>query len=257
MLDKIVYEFYESVDSTNERIKARARDDAGQGLVISADEQTAGKGRVGRKWETPKHDTVATSILLKPTEISIESVATITIVAAMAVRSALENCCGLDAEIKWPNDLVLGGKKLCGILTEMEMRDGRVWYVTCGIGVNVHNRDFPEEIAYKATSVDLELEKLESNQKIHRSEIIKAIWESFKEYYNVFIQTGDLTGLKDEYQKHLANRGKVVRIEAKENSYEATALGINNKGELIIEVDGKEEIIRTGEVSVRGIYGYT
>ncbi len=257
MLGEIIYEFYESVDSTNERIKARARDDAGQGLVISADEQTAGKGRVGRKWETPSKDTVATSILLKPYEIPVESVATITIVAAMAVRAALEKCCGLKAEIKWPNDLVIDGKKICGILTEMEMRDGKVWFVTCGIGVNVHNKSFPEEIAFKATSVDLELAKNNSTCKIHRSEIIKAIWESFKEYYNVFIRTGDLTNLRDEYQAHLANSGKRVRIEAQENSYEATALGINNKGELIIEVDGKEEIIRTGEVSVRGIYGYS
>ncbi len=257
MLDKITYEFLESVDSTNERIKALAREDREQGLVISADTQTAGKGRIGRKWETPKRDTIATSILLRPTDIPIESVPTITVIGAMAVRKALEVVCGIQSEIKWPNDIVIDGKKICGILTEMEMRDGRVWYVVCGIGVNVHNRDFPEEIAFKATSVDIELEKIQSKAHSSRKEITKAIWEYFKEYYNIFVRTADLSALKEEYERHLANIGKAVRIEAQENSYEAIAKGITIQGELIVEVDGQEQIIRTGEVSVRGIYGYS
>ena len=254
MLKDITYEYFESVDSTNDRIKAKAREEQPEGLVISAGTQTAGKGRIGRKWESPNHESISTSMLLRPDEISLESVPTITVVAAMAVRDALSRVYGLEGLIKWPNDIVLGGKKICGILTEMEMKEGNVWFVVVGIGVNVHNKNFPEEIAYKATSVDLELEGTEKQG--HRKELTKAIWESFKKYYNIFIETEDMSGLKEEYEKYLANRGQRVRIEAQDNSYEATALGINNKGELVIEVDGKEEIIRTGEVSVRGIYGY-
>lgn len=254
MLKDITYEYFESVDSTNDRIKQRAREEQPEGLVISAGTQTAGKGRIGRKWESPTHDSIATSLLLRPQEINLESVPTITVVAAMAVRDALSRLYGLEGQIKWPNDIVLGGKKICGILTEMEMKEGKVWFVVVGIGVNVHNKTFPEEIAFKATSVDLELEG--TGKQGHRAELTKAIWESFKKYYNIFIETQDMSGLKEEYEKYLANRGQRVRIEAQDNSYEATALGINDKGELVIEVDGKEEIIRTGEVSVRGIYGY-
>ena len=137
----------------------------------------------------------------------------------------------------------------------MELKDGRVWYVVVGIGVNVHNKTFPEEIAFKATSVDLELAKKGGGQG-HREELTKEIWNSFKKYYNIFIETQDMTGLREEYELHLANRGNRVRIEAQDDSYEAVAKGINNHGELIVEADGEERIIRTGEVSVRGIYGY-
>lgn len=255
MLEEIRYEYYESVDSTNDRIKERAHNNESQGLVISAGTQTAGKGRIGRKWESPTKDSVSTSLLLTPDDISLESIPTITVVAAMAVRDALSNLYGLEGKIKWPNDIVLGGKKICGILTEMEMKDNKVWYVVVGIGVNVHNTEFPEEIAFKATSVDIELQK-QSGEKGHRSEITKAIWESFKKYYNIFIKTQDMSGLKEEYERYLANLNERVRIEAQENSYEAIARGIDDRGQLIIEVDGQQQIISTGEVSVRGIYGY-
>ncbi|MBE5913536.1 MAG: biotin--[acetyl-CoA-carboxylase] ligase [Pseudobutyrivibrio ruminis] len=255
MLEEIRYEYYESVDSTNDRIKERAHENEAQGLVISAGTQTAGKGRIGRKWESPTKDSVSTSLLLTPDDISLEAIPTITVVAAMAVRDALSNLYGLEGKIKWPNDIVLGGKKICGILTEMEMKDNKVWYVVVGIGVNVHNTQFPEEIAFKATSVDIELKK-QSGEKGHRSEITKAIWESFQKYYNIFIKTQDMSGLKEEYERYLANLNERVRIEAQENSYEAIARGIDDRGQLIIEVDGQQQIISTGEVSVRGIYGY-
>lgn len=255
MLEEIRYEYYESVDSTNDRIKERAHNNESQGLVISAGTQTAGKGRIGRKWESPTKDSVSTSLLLTPDDITLEAIPTITVVAAMAVRDALSRLYGLEGKIKWPNDIVLGGKKICGILTEMEMKNNKVWYVVVGIGVNVHNTQFPEEIAFKATSVDIELQK-ESDRKGHRSEITKAIWESFQKYYNIFIKTQDMSGLKEEYERYLANLNERVRIEAQENSYEAIAKGIDDRGQLVIEVDGQQQIISTGEVSVRGIYGY-
>ncbi len=255
MLNEIRYEYYESVDSTNERIKSRAHQDESQGLVISAGHQTAGKGRIGRKWESPSHESIATSLLLTPAEISLEAIPTITVVAAMSVRDAIHRIYGLEGQIKWPNDIVIDGKKICGILTEMEMRDGKVWYVVVGIGVNVHNKTFPEEIAFKATSIDNELSKT-GEKRGSRKELTKEIWNSFKKYYNIFIETQDMKGLKEEYERYLANRGNRVRIEAQDNSYQATAKGIDNHGALIVDVDGEERIINTGEVSVRGIYGY-
>ncbi len=254
MLKELRFEYYESVDSTNDRIKERARENDLQGLIISAGNQTAGKGRIGRKWESPKNDSISTSILLRPDEIKLESIPTITVVAAMAVRDAINILYDLDGQIKWPNDIVLNKKKICGILTEMEMNSNKVSFVVVGIGVNVHNKDFPEDIAFKATSVDLELK--DSGTRAHRKELTVEIWKSFQKYYNIFIQTQDMSGLKQEYESHLANIGERVRIEAQADSYEAIAKGINDKGELIVESDGIEKIINSGEVSVRGLYGY-
>ncbi len=259
MLEDIVFEYYDSVDSTNERIKSRAREGASQGLVISAGNQTAGKGRIGRKWESPEDVSISTSILLTPQDIPIESVPTITVVAAMAVRKALADTCGLKGQIKWPNDIVFDGKKICGILTEMEMRSGKVWYVTCGIGVNVHNMDFSEDIAYKATSVDLELKKQVDTpvKRGSRRDITRAIWFAFRDYYNIFLKTSDMSGLREDYEKWLANKNNRVRIEEPAGAYEAVALGIDDSGALRIDVGGEIRLIKSGEVSVRGIYGYT
>ncbi|MCR4693765.1 MAG: biotin--[acetyl-CoA-carboxylase] ligase [Pseudobutyrivibrio sp.] len=256
MLEDIRYEFYESVDSTNDRIKERARAGEKEGLVISAGMQTAGKGRIGRKWQSPVGESIATSILLRPAGIDIAQVPTVTIIAAMAVRSAIEKSCGISGLIKWPNDIVVDGKKICGILTEMEMSEGRISHLVCGIGVNVHNRTFSEDIAYKATSIDLELEKANSTAKASCKEITECIWESFKKYYNVFLETGDMTNLREEYEKYLANKNARVRIEDPEGAYEARALGIDNRGQLLVEVGNETRCISTGEVSVRGIYGY-
>lgn len=262
MLNNLVFEYYDQVDSTNDRIKARAHTGAKEGLVITADVQTAGKGRIGRSWTNPTKVSIATSALLKPDTIPLESVPTITTLAGMAVRAAIADVTGLEASIKWPNDVVIEGKKLCGILTEMEMQDKSVWYAVCGIGINVHNQDFPEDIAYKATSIDIELQKCrKSGQKglpdgVHRKAITEAVWQHFKDYYNLFLQTGDLTYLKEEYQAHLANIGSRVRIEDPAGAYEAICLGVTNRGELIVEAGGIKKIISTGEVSVRGIYGY-
>ncbi len=262
MLNKLVFEYYDRVDSTNDRIKARAHAGAEEGLVITADVQTAGKGRVGRSWKNPTGVSIATSALIKPTDIPIESVPTITTVAGMAVRAAIADVTGLEASIKWPNDVVIGGKKICGILTEMEMQGKAVWYAVCGIGINVHNKDFAPDIAFKATSIDIEMEKCRQEgatnlpDAVHRQDITEAVWRYFSRYYNLFLQTGDLSHLREEYEAHLANKGCKVRVEDPAGPYEAICLGITDRGELIVETDGMKKIISTGEVSVRGIYGY-
>ena len=111
MLEEIRYEYYESVDSTNDRIKERAHENEAQGLVISAGTQTAGKGRIGRKWESPTKDSVSTSLLLTPDDISLEAIPTITVVAAMAVRDALSNLYGLEGKINGQMILFLVARK--------------------------------------------------------------------------------------------------------------------------------------------------
>ena len=256
MIEKLIEEYYDEIGSTNDAIKERARAGEQEGLVISARTQTAGKGRVGRVWQSPDHDSIATSILLRPTQVPIGAVPTITILAAMAVRDALEETVGLECQIKWPNDIVAGGKKLCGILTEMEATGGVVSYVVCGIGVNVHTMEFPEDIAFKATSVDKALKEAGSDKQGHRSVITTAIWTAFLKYYNEFLKTSDLTSLKAEYEAHLVSLGQEVRIEDPAGAYTARCLGINDAGNMIIERDGAQQIVQSGEVSVRGLYGY-
>ena len=135
--------YYRTLDSTNNEAKKQAQTHCPEGTVISAGRQTAGRGRRGHDWETPQDEAVATSMILYP-DIPPEHL------AAVAVRRAISGLYGLEGQIKWPNDVVLKNKKICGILTEMSAKDGRARYVIVGIGVNVHNRVFPEELADKA-----------------------------------------------------------------------------------------------------------
>jgi BirA family biotin operon repressor/biotin-[acetyl-CoA-carboxylase] ligase len=122
MKTRFIYK--ETIDSTNDELRRRAEAGEEEGLVISAGEQTKGKGRSGHSWSSPKHNSIATSILLRP-DMEVEAVSQITIVAAMAVSRAIEKLYGLETSIKWPNDVVISGKKICGILTEMMPQNNR------------------------------------------------------------------------------------------------------------------------------------
>ncbi|MCR5212805.1 MAG: biotin--[acetyl-CoA-carboxylase] ligase [Eubacterium sp.] len=255
MFDKLCYEYYESLDSTNERIKERARNGAEEGLVISADRQTAGRGRIGRKWQSPQGECVATSMLIYQNDIPLDSIPSITVLCGLAVRSALSQLYGMECLIKWPNDIILNGKKICGILVEYETLSNGLSFLVVGIGVNVHQKSFSDDLADKATSIDMEL--LDTTiRPVHRREIVEVIWTSFMTYYKEFILYNNLSIFKEEYEKHLVNIGNRVRIERAEASYDAIARGISDSGGLIIYVNGEEQEIRNYEVSVRGLYGY-
>ena len=249
----LIFEHYDSVGSTNDDLKIRAKEGAPEGLVISADEQTKGKGRRGRVWESEKGTSVSTSILLRP-NLSARSAATITTVAALAVVRMAEKLSGQNAFIKWPNDVILCSKKVCGILCECEFTpEGKPDYVVVGIGVNVHQKSFPAEIEDKAISLDM---VNISDKPIHREDVIKNLWQEFSVLYDEFLKTGDMQFLKDEYEKHFISMKKPVVIIENDSKIEAIAKGIDNDGSLLIEVDGKIKKIDTGEVSVRGLYGY-
>ena len=151
------------------------------------------------------------------------------------------------------HDIVsLTGKKLCGILTEMSAEIDYINYVVIGIGVNVNQELFSQEIKERATSLCLEL-----GHKVQRSQLIAAIMESFEKCYDKFMETEDLSGLMEEYNSLLVNRGREVKVLEPGHEYEAFAMGINETGELIVKTaDGQEKNIFAGEVSVRGVYGY-
>lgn len=162
----------------------------------------------------------------------------------------------LRAEIKWPNDVVLRGKKICGILTEMSAGPDGIAYVVVGIGINVNNRTFPPELSDRATSLALEAD-MPGDRSISRSQVRDAVLDAFDKNYKIFLEHGDLSGLMDAYNGVLANRDREVRVLDEREPFGGIARGINAQGELLVEREpGKTEAVRAGEVSVRGICGY-
>ena len=241
--------FARETDSTNLWIKRLAKEGASEGTLALAEFQSAGRGRLGRSWEVPEGTSVMMSILLRP-KFEPQYAPTLTLVMGMAVAKAVKNL-GFDVSIKWPNDVVVSHKKICGILTEMGVRDGKIDYAVIGVGINVNIKEFPEEMADKATSL-----YLESGKEFDRSQIPGLVMEAFEEYYEKFAETCDLSGLKEEYESILANYNQPVRVLAKE-PYEGVARGITDGGELLVEkTDGTIVAVSAGEVSVRGLYSY-
>ena len=241
--------FAREIDSTNLWIKRLAKEGAPEGTLALAEFQSAGRGRLGRSWEVPEGTSVMMSILLRP-KFEPQYAPMLTLVMGMAVAKAVKKF-GFDVSIKWPNDVVVSHKKICGILTEMGVRDGKIDYAVIGVGINVNIREFPEEMADKATSL-----YLESGREFDRSQIPGLVMEAFEEYYEKFAATCDLSGLKEEYESILANYNQPVRVLAKE-PYEGVARGITDGGELLVEkTDGTIVAVSAGEVSVRGLYSY-
>ncbi|MCD8149172.1 MAG: biotin--[acetyl-CoA-carboxylase] ligase [Clostridiales bacterium] len=240
----------DSVDSTNNEVKRQAEAGAGQGLLVIGEQQTAGRGRRGRAWESPKGDGIFMSLLLKP-DIAPGHASMLTLVMGIAVRDALDALGVPDVQIKWPNDIICSGKKVCGILTEMSAQVDYINYIVIGVGINVHNRDFPAEVEHMATSVFLQ-----TGKQICRAQLVAESMQRFERYYDVFLQTEDLSALLDTYQTHLVNCGRQVRVLDLKKEFTGVARGINADGELLVETEEGLRPVSAGEVSVRGVYGY-
>lgn len=244
--------FYkDTTDSTNTWAKQVAEQGAPEGAVMVADMQTAGKGRRGRGWISLPGQAVYMSLILRP-DILPEQASMVTLILGLSTAQALDELLGLEAKIKWPNDVVLSGKKICGILTEMSTQMDCVNYLVAGIGINVNMTGFPEEIHDKATSL-----RIEKGEKIRRAPVIARVLACFTKNYGEFLKTGDLTGLMEAYNELLINRGRPVRVMEPRREYDGISGGINDKGELLVtKEDGTCTPVYAGEVSVRGIYGY-
>lgn len=239
----------EVTDSTNEWAKRAAREGADDGCVFLAERQTAGKGRRGHIWQSLPGTSVSMSVLLRP-GIPADRISMVTLVMGLAAAEGIRRACGLEVGIKWPNDVIASEKKLCGILTEMNTAGG---FVVTGVGININNREFPEELAGTATSL-----LLETGSPVSRERIAAEVLNAFREYYGLFCETGDLTLLLKRYNALLVNRGRQVRVLDQAAPFEGTALGIDSRGELLVKRadTGKMEKVYAGEVSVRGICGY-
>jgi len=247
--NKIFY--YEEVDSTNTKAKEYAKAGGESGSVFVAECQTKGRGRQGRTWASPRVGNIYASILLRP-QIAPENASMLTLVMGYAIALAIEKETKMRAQIKWPNDLVIKGKKICGILTEMNVQKNSIEYVIIGVGINVNMKQIAPEIQEIATSL-----QLESEQEIDTNKMLSGILQEFHQQYTIFLQTEDVSNIRKQYNERLVNIGREILIIAKGGEYQARTEGINDKGELIIEKqDGTRENISSGEVSVRGVYGY-
>lgn len=242
--------YFPVVDSTNTKAKQLAEEGYPAGTLVVAEQQEAGRGRRGRGWESPQGAGIFMTLLLKP-EIEPNNASMLTLVAALAVSAAITKQTDRPAAIKWPNDIVMNGKKVCGILTEMSAQIDYVNHIVIGIGINVHNETFPEELSEMATSL-----YLETGEHLNRAELIEEIWENFERYYAIFLETQDLSGLVREYDAHLVNRNQVVKVLDPKEPFEGRARGITARGELIVDTWESRRLVSAGEVSVRGVYGY-
>lgn len=247
--------YYREADSTNIRAKDLFRQGASHGALIVAEHQTQGRGRLGRVWESPEGEAIYMTTLLKP-KVHPSDASMLTLVMALSLAKTFQDLYGLEAgeegvQIKWPNDIVLKKKKITGILTEMSADMDTVHYVIIGSGVNMNNTRIPEELQEKAGSLFLG-----TGKKLKRSQVIGKAMDYFEQDYEKFLICHDLKLLKEDYEKFLVNKDAQVRVLDPKGEYTGIAKGINSKGELLVEKDGKMITVYAGEVSVRGIYGY-
>lgn len=248
--------FYNVIGSTNTEAKRLAEEGACDGTLLVADAQTAGKGRRGREWISPAGANIYLTLLLKP-EFQPDKAPMLTLLMALAIAEGIKRYAEdiekvKDIGIKWPNDIVINGKKVCGILTEMGVEQDYIQYVVIGAGINVKKQEFSSEIAERAISLEDEFGAVFS-----RSRLVGYIMKAFEKHYDRFKKTTDMSDVRDAYEKVLVNKGREVRVLDPKGEYDGIAVGINDTGELLVQLeDGSVREIYAGEVSVRGIYGY-
>lgn len=232
---------YPRLTSTNDIAKNQAKKGAREGTVIVAEEQTAGRGRLKRAWLSPR-GSIALSVILHPTPAQLPS---LIMVASLAVVHCIEKVSGLKAQIKWPNDVLVNNKKVCGILIESDVRGSAVDYAVIGIGLNVkvNTADFTE-IAASATSLSQELGK-----ELSRREIIRCLLEELEALY-LALPEGD--SVFREWRDRLATLGKEVELISGQTTHQGVAESVASDGSLFLrQPDGKLIKVVAGDVSLR------
>lgn len=259
IIGKSVYCFSE-VDSTNNHAKTLAQNGCDDGTVVLADRQTQGRGRLGKSWDSIDKKGIWMSVVLRPA-VGLEDVQIITLAASVAVASALKETMDMEVGIKWPNDIVIDGKKVCGILTEMSMEMERINFLILGIGINFSQKEseFPEELRDRATSLGIYLKEKQGLDisEFRRGQLVKIILSEIEKIYKK-INDGCASEIVKEWKKYSVTLGKEVLIKYKEEQYTGTAQDVDRNGRLIVRLDdGTVREVLSGEVSVRGLLGYT
>lgn len=250
--NKLVKEIHykDELDSTNQFAKELAREGASEGTIVIADSQTSGKGRLGRTWISPPKTGIWLSLILRP-KIKPQYAGELTLLSGLCMCEAIHNITGLQTHIKWPNDVVVNGKKVCGILTEMSAEIEMVNHVVIGVGVNVNQKNFEEELPY-ATSLNIE-----GKTTYRRSMIVKEFMDIFEIAYEKYKESESLVEFLPRYENKCITLGKEVKIIEGGKEIIAKAVRVVENGNLIVLLpDGQEKQVYAGEVSVRGLFGY-
>jgi BirA family biotin operon repressor/biotin-[acetyl-CoA-carboxylase] ligase len=228
-------EFHDAVDSTNRAVGDLARLGADEGAMVVADAQSAGRGRLGRRWESPAGENLYFSVLLTP-DVEPARVPQLALVAAVAVHAALAECCpGLAAQIKWPNDILVGGRKVAGILCEASLEADRVHRVILGVGINVNGTRVPEGLSATATTL-----RIAGGRELSRPALLAAALNHLEARYDDWLRDGNLSGVLADFERHSALDGRPVAAENRAGVVRGTARGITPTGELVIETPGGE-----------------
>jgi BirA family transcriptional regulator, biotin operon repressor / biotin---[acetyl-CoA-carboxylase] ligase len=231
----------ERVASTNDEAGLLARAGAPHGTVVLAEEQTAGRGRYGRSWLSPPGENLYLSVVLRP-EIGTERAPPITLAAGLGVVDAV-NRAGVRASLKWPNDVLVGSKKLAGVLTEMNSRGHELEHVILGIGVNVNARALPPQIAPIATSLRLEL-----GREVDREAFLETLLPAVERWLDALF-AGGVSALADAWKEYAELAGSRVRASAEDGPVEGEPVGLDDDGALLVEDDaGRRHRVVSGEV---------
>ena len=239
---------FETIDSTNDYAKKVALQES-EGTVIISEEQTKGKGKIGRQWYSKSKEGIWMSIILKP-NIMPQKAPFITLIAGASIAKAL-NDLGVEITIKWPNDIIINNKKMAGILTELSAEIDRINYIVLGIGINVKTMEFSQEISEIATSLYKE------GHKISRVDIVRNILEEFEKLYLKYINEDSKEETLNICRDYSAIIGKDVYLIRDEEKELVRCLDMNQEGNLVVRT--KDNIIKeimSGEVSIRGVKGY-
>ena len=233
---------FETTTSTNDDAKEMGFDGAKEGTVIVALNQTKGRGSKGRSWETKKGEGLYFSFITRP-KIDFTMIPAITLITGLSVCKAIRKVSGAEVFIKWPNDIIINGKKLCGILSESYFTEEP--FVVTGVGINCDTEIFEEELLDIATSI-----KLETGRNVDKALLLAEVLNNFEKNYTAFIENG-FEAVYDEYKALSAVIGKKVKIITADGSFEAEACDIKKSGELLVKVNGEEKCVYAGEVSLR------
>jgi BirA family biotin operon repressor/biotin-[acetyl-CoA-carboxylase] ligase len=238
--------FYQVVTSTQKIATEMAMSGAAEGTVIVAEEQTEGRGRLQRKWHTPSGNSVAMSIIIRP-RILLSSTPHFTLLVAVSIVKAIKDISTLNPKIKWPNDILINGKKSVGILTELNAEADQINFLIVGIGINVNQviDDLPKEIQNIATSL-----AIEDGKKFRRAELIRSILTNLEYFYEKYIKEG-FTSIKDIWEKESCTIGENIIAKTSLETIEGRAVGITNDGILLLEdKEGNIHNIISGDIFI-------
>jgi BirA family biotin operon repressor/biotin-[acetyl-CoA-carboxylase] ligase len=232
------------IDSTNTVALRLGEEGEPHGAIVLAEEQTAGRGRVGRAWHSEKTSGIYLSVLLRPT-ISPMQAPLITMLSGLAARDAVVEQTGLEPDLRWPNDLLAGRKKFGGILTEMHAEPDRVHFVVVGIGINVNHAEMPSDLAAIGTSL-----RIETGRPHSRIELLVRLLRHLDHYYNQFLREGAPAIVKRFAEVSSFANGKPVRITTAAETYHGTTAGLEPNGMLRVRrEDGRTEVVLSGDVA--------